>query len=314
MGSLQALPPLELDSVGVMCHLARPTLQECADVAAAAEEAGAGWFMLPDALGWRDVWLSLATAAAATSRIVIGPGVTNPYTRHPFVTIAALATLHEVSEGRAMLGIAAGGSELSALAGIDRSDSPEKLRFLVDALRQAARGESEVPYGVPIPDVAVVGGARGPGMLQAVGDTCDIALLWGQTHGLLQKASDAVRGRRATVAWSPLRRADRAHVNAALVYGVLNSPLKVRRALGVDEDLEARIRERLMEGGMDFAASLVPDSAVAEFAVDDDLDKAQVIAERLGARHIIVQAFTVEDIAERVAWATELSTMLATGD
>ncbi|MCZ7532738.1 MAG: LLM class flavin-dependent oxidoreductase [Acidimicrobiia bacterium] len=314
MKPASAPPKRELDAVGVMCHLVRPTLQDCADVAAAAEAAGAGWCMFPDALGWRDVWLCLGAAAAATSHIIIGPGVTNPYTRHPFVTIAALATLDEISGGRTMLGVAAGGSELSAIAGIDRSDSPDKLRSLIEMLRKAADGDSPIPYAPSIPNVPVVGGARGPQMLQTVAETCDIALLWGQTHGLLQEAASAVRGHRAAIAWAPLRRADMAHVNDALVYGVLNSPPAVRRKLGVDDTLEQQIRSRLMERGMDYAAALVPDSAVAEFVVDDDLDAARVVATQLGARHIIVQVFATADVAERVTWARGLADSLSAGD
>ncbi len=303
----------QLGSIGVICHVMRPTLEECADLAAAAEDAGAGFCTFPDALGWRDAWLILGPAAAATERIVIGPGLTNPYTRHPFITLAALATFHEMSGGRSLFGIAAGGSELTALAGIDRSDSPEQVRAIVDLLRRAARGDSPVPFALPIPDVPVVGGGRGPRMLAAVGDCCDVAYVWAQTHDILEKAAATVRSRGAAVAWAPLRTADEAYIKDALVYGVLNSPVATRRELGIDEGLEGKIRDQLMEGGMDRAAALIPDSAVGEFVVGDDIAEATAIAGRLEARHVVVLAFTIEDVPSRVAWAREVAAALPSG-
>jgi alkanesulfonate monooxygenase SsuD/methylene tetrahydromethanopterin reductase-like flavin-dependent oxidoreductase (luciferase family) len=41
--------------------------------------------------------------------------VTNPYTRHPAVTAAAIASVQELSEGRAVLGIGRGDSSLAYL-------------------------------------------------------------------------------------------------------------------------------------------------------------------------------------------------------
>ena len=54
--------------------------------------------------------MTLGAVAAATSRVTIGPGITNAYTRHPGVTAAGIATLDDLSGGRAALGVGAGGS------------------------------------------------------------------------------------------------------------------------------------------------------------------------------------------------------------
>ena len=50
-------------SVGVISHLHNPTLDDAAELAWAAEAAGADWLGLPDAFWWRDTWLLAATAA-----------------------------------------------------------------------------------------------------------------------------------------------------------------------------------------------------------------------------------------------------------
>lgn len=296
----------QLAGVGVMCHLIRPTVRDCAKLALSAEEAGADWCVFPDALGWRDVWLCLAAAAASTSTIKLGPGVTNPYTRHPLVTLEALATFHEISGGRSVLGVAAGGSELSAFAQIDRSDAPDRVRDLVNMVRQAAAGSPPIPLAAPVAPVPIFGGARGRRMLDAVGAVCDLALLWGQTHQELEAAARHINDLGAAVGWSPLRQADGAPVREALVYGILNSSRATRRSLGVDEQLERRIRDRLMTGGMDAAADLVPDDATEAFIIGGEPDAASEAARRLGAECIVVQAFTLDGLAPRVEWARDV--------
>ena len=55
-----------------------------------------------------DPWATAALCAVNTSRIRIGPGVTNPLTRHPPVTANAMLTIHELSGGRGILGMGAG--------------------------------------------------------------------------------------------------------------------------------------------------------------------------------------------------------------
>lgn len=62
-----------------------------------------------------DVYVSLAQAATTTERITLATGVTNPVTRHPAVTAAAIAAVHAASGGRAVLGIGRGDSSLGLL-------------------------------------------------------------------------------------------------------------------------------------------------------------------------------------------------------
>jgi alkanesulfonate monooxygenase SsuD/methylene tetrahydromethanopterin reductase-like flavin-dependent oxidoreductase (luciferase family) len=227
------------------------------------------------------------------------------------VTISALATFHELCGGRSVFGVAAGGSELSLYADIDRSDAPERLRALVELLHRTQRGETPPPIAAPVPDVPVIGGARGKRMLAAVGECCDIALVWDQTHDLLESSARTVAASGAAVGWAPIRIADEDHAKAALVYGLLNSPVKVRRALGVDPELELRIRERIEQTGFDDAAGLVPDSAVGAFMVGDDIAESQTVLKRLGAQYVVVLAFDINDVADRVAWAREVASAIS---
>lgn len=62
-----------------------------------------------------DVYVALATAAAATSRIRLATGVTNSWTRQPAVTAAAISCVQVESGGRAELGVGRGDSALARL-------------------------------------------------------------------------------------------------------------------------------------------------------------------------------------------------------
>ena len=52
---------------------------------------------MADAFWWRDCWVLLAEAARATTGLTIGPTTTNPYLRHPFQTLSAIATLQDLA-------------------------------------------------------------------------------------------------------------------------------------------------------------------------------------------------------------------------
>jgi 5,10-methylenetetrahydromethanopterin reductase len=91
-----------------------------------------------------DVYVALTLAAGATSRIGIGTGVTNPYTRHPAVTAASIATIHELTGGRAVLGIGRGDSALAYL-GLAPAPVPVFARY-VERVQAYLAGE-EPPAG-----------------------------------------------------------------------------------------------------------------------------------------------------------------------
>ena len=86
-----------------------------------------------------DVWMELALAAAATKRIALGPGVTNPVTRHLAVTASCAATLQAESGGRAVLGIGRGDTALTRIG--RQPVSPAQLERALVALQGYLRGE-----------------------------------------------------------------------------------------------------------------------------------------------------------------------------
>jgi 5,10-methylenetetrahydromethanopterin reductase len=114
------------------------------------EDAGFDTFTYGDT-AWREVYSTLALCACATKSILLGPGVTNPSTRHPFVTAASVATLDEISDGRAVLGLGLGQSG-NALAGVPQAklgDLRTAIRIISSAHRRA-RSFERWPAGLEI--------------------------------------------------------------------------------------------------------------------------------------------------------------------
>jgi 5,10-methylenetetrahydromethanopterin reductase len=283
----------------------------------AAEAAGAGWLGLADAFWWRDVWMLLAEAARVTDHLVLGPAMTNPYLRHPFHTVSALATLAELAGPRVFLGLAAGGSEVSVAAGVSRRDAPARVAALVDLLRRVAAGEPLDPdsgrrLDVPLPAVPVMVAARGAGLLRTAGRVADRVLLWAVPDSDLERTVTlAVAGarpeRRPQLVWAPL--VDHgpdvaAHLDVLACYGVTNAAPVVRRCWGLSDADVAAVRAALVAGDVAGARSRVP-AQVIDDMVRRDSDPAALAgrARSLGITALAVPAFAVATVAERVAWA-----------
>ncbi len=112
--------------------------------AAAVEQAGYDGLALVDSQNLAgDCYVGLALAAKATTRLGLATGVTNPVTRHPAATAAAIAAVHAESGGRAVLGIGRGDSALAHLGYAPAS--PAVFERTLARIQGYLRGE-EVPF------------------------------------------------------------------------------------------------------------------------------------------------------------------------
>ena len=130
---------------GLLLLPSRPAA-EVVELAVRAEALGYDDFWLADERFFREAYTLLGLAAARTSRIRLGPGVTDPYSRHPALTAMAIATLDEVSGGRAVLGLGAGVSGFREL-GIDSSRSAVAIREAVALIRALLAGQTMTVKG-----------------------------------------------------------------------------------------------------------------------------------------------------------------------
>jgi 5,10-methylenetetrahydromethanopterin reductase len=111
----------------------QPTVEArvVAEMAQYAEARGADFVGITDGqMIWRDVYVALALAASRTSRVRLGPWVTNTTTRHPAVTANVIATLDELSEGRMFLGIGSGDDSVRTI-----NRPPVTLDHLAETVR-----------------------------------------------------------------------------------------------------------------------------------------------------------------------------------
>src|SRR5215472_15230735 len=106
-----------------------------------AEAVGYGTVWLADERFYREVYACLAHFAACTSKVFLGPCVTDPFSRHPALTAMAIATFDEISGQRAILGIGAGISGFTEL-GINRRKPARAIRETIEVIRALLRGES----------------------------------------------------------------------------------------------------------------------------------------------------------------------------
>ena len=83
-------------------------VKESIAVAADAERLGFDSVWMHESLFQRDIVTYLSAMASGTTRIGLGSGVINTFTRHPVTTATTFATLSELSGGRVRLGLGVG--------------------------------------------------------------------------------------------------------------------------------------------------------------------------------------------------------------
>lgn len=105
-----------------------------------AEAVGYSEFWYTDQRFWRDCYMGLAIAAQHSRRLRLGPGVSDPFTRHPAGIAMAIATLDELSEGRAQLGLGVGGSGIAQMR-LPRERPVRALREAIELIRMMLTGE-----------------------------------------------------------------------------------------------------------------------------------------------------------------------------
>jgi 5,10-methylenetetrahydromethanopterin reductase len=131
---------------------------------------------------FHDPYILMSMIAAYSRHAQVGPVMTTPHYRHPAALACTMATLQEVSGGRAFLGIGVG--DAGFLAGLGKR--PSTLDELVEyalAVRALAAGErvswkgDDVALDWHADRLPVLFGAEGRRALQAAGEYADGAIV-----------------------------------------------------------------------------------------------------------------------------------------
>lgn len=148
-----------------------------------AEDVGFEYAWITDHYNNKNVYETLALIADGTETIKMGPGVTNPYVRSPAITSAAVATLDELSNGRATLGIGPGDKATFDALGIEWTKPVSTIKDAIATMTTLMAG-GKTEGGAQLGGVKAVQeripiymGAQGPMMLKTAGGFSDGALI-----------------------------------------------------------------------------------------------------------------------------------------
>src|SRR6266542_1693109 len=158
-----------------ICFSCDPPPSRVVELTRAAEEAGFDYAWLWDShVLWQDCYPVSTLMAGATSRITMGPCVTNPATRDPTVTASVLATLNEISGGRMDMGIGRGDSARRVIG---------HKPVTVDTLEWASLLIKDLAEGRPVtydgPTALRLDGRIGDGVILQLADPVLISWLLG---------------------------------------------------------------------------------------------------------------------------------------
>ena len=247
----------------------------------------------------RDAVVPVTAIATDTSRIKVGAGVINTWTRNAALIAQTWATLDELSAGRAMLGLGAWWDPLAKKVGIDRTKPLQCMKEYVQVIRSLFRAE-EVTFqgefvkmdGVKLDtlhgtgarprNVPIYVGGTGFQMLELAGEIADGVLLnYLVSPKYNEKAWESIRrgaervhrdpkeiDSPQLVACSMDEDADKAlQLAKSHVTMTMGQQPHIAKASGVSEDLIREVQERMggwpaKPGGIERAAEIVPDEVV----------------------------------------------------
>ena len=159
-----------------------------------AEELGFSACWVPEDYFFRGAFTIASAMACSTSRIRIGLGVVNPFTRHPALIAMEFAALSELAPSRTALGIGAGVKGWMdqmhvgcATPGLAIRESVELIRGLLRGEKVTFKGkvfrtdEVRLSFKPPQTDVPVYLGVLGPKNLAMAGRIADGVILSAMT-------------------------------------------------------------------------------------------------------------------------------------
>lgn len=135
---------------------------------------------------YTDAYATLAVCAMETTNLELYTGVTNPISRHPSVTANAIATINQLSNDRAHLGIGAGDSGVYSIG--KQPATPSELHEAVEQIQILLAGdavefnEEEFQLEQASGTMNVYVGAEGPVTLRMAGQVADGIMFGGGSN------------------------------------------------------------------------------------------------------------------------------------
>ena len=278
-------------------------LDELVRLVKLAEDVGFEYAWITDHYNNKNVYETLALIAANTETIKMGPGVTNPYVRSPAISASAIATIDEISNGRATFGIGPGDKATFDALGIAWEKPVSTIKAAIADINTLLAGEKteagaalggakKVQDAIPI-----YMGAQGPKMLETAGEIADGVLInasnpkdYEAAMPMIKKGIEAAGGDKsfdvgAYTATSIGPDSDAAKNAAKIVVAFIaaGSPPPVIERHGLPEGFNTQMGEFLAKGDFGGAIGAVTDEALDAFSVcgtpDEFIPKIEGLAE-----------------------------------
>ena len=276
-------------------------LDEIVKLVKLAEDVGFEYAWITDHYNNKNVYETLALLAANTETIKMGPGVTNPYVRSPAISASAIATIDEISNGRATFGIGPGDKATFDALGIEWTKPVSTIKAAIADINTLLAGEKteagaalggakKVQDAIPI-----YMGAQGPKMLETAGEIADGVLINASNpkdyeaampmikKGIGDQAKDFdVAAYTATSIGTDSEAAKNA-AKIVVAFIAAGSPPPVIERHGLPDGFNTQMGEFLAKGDFGGAIGAVTDEALDAFSVcgtpDEFIPKIEGLAE-----------------------------------
>ena len=293
--------------------------QEFVKLAKNAEKHGFNSLWVAD-MSARDVYVTLTTLALNTQKVFLGTSVTNPYSRHPFHIAQAMASINELSNDRAIIGIGCGSKKnLLAPLSINRSLPVETVKESVIIIKQLLKGEKVNYIGKtisinnlkldisPIQDIPIFIGARGSRMLKVAGEVADGVIISSlTTPSALKYSLDSVKlgAKEVNRKYSDIpiyifvricvsedSYKAKQSIRKFVPYRIWDDAWSTLKKIGYNYHTVSEIKKEYEAGNFEVASSLVTDQMIEDFGiygtVDECIEKIKKM-EKVGVQGLII--------------------------
>ncbi len=265
-----------------------------------AEDNGFSDVWITDHYNNRNAYSILTLLAVKTDRMRLGVGVTNPYHINPALTASAIATINEISGGRAVLGIGPGDKATLERIGISWERPLTAVREAVEVIRKLHAGKRvsykgrmfelrEAKLSFKTGPIPIYIGAQGPRMLSLAGEIGDGVLINASHPKDFEEAMKNVekglsrsgRSREDVdiVAYTSMsidkdRKKARDAAKIVVAFIVYGSPQAVLDRHGLRAEDVDRVREALTKGDWPGVIKAVTDEMINAFSISGTPDDA----------------------------------------
>lgn len=264
-----------------------------------------------------DPYVTLAAIALTTKKMNLGVGFTNPYTRHPGITASSTLAINALSNGRAFLGVTAGGTLTLGPLGIVQNKPITHVRDMINACRALLNGNHYDFVNKAIvkeqkllinkgKEIEIWVAARSPKLLRVAGELADGVVLGPVCKNFLDKyvgyiqEGALVSGNHPKIAYSAevvTTDQELQELREKMGSNIVDSSIEVKEMLGITSEEVENLRKEIKRGDLLAASGLVKDVWVRQFVIMGTEAECQTEIRS------IVKRYNISEFQVRLSWS-----------